>query len=73
MKTERYISVSYCRAWVMWDLDNGHAWNKQDSGKGYLWVFPTKKEALEHKRKYHKGSDKARLSKPIKIEYPRPK
>ena len=63
-----YVSCAWRRAWIMWDLDNGHAWNRNDPGKGYMWVFKTKKDALEHKRQ----SKNVRLSAPFKIEGYRP-
>ncbi len=63
-----YIQCGFRRAWAMWDLDNGHAHGKNDSGKGYLWVFKTRKEALKHRREQHKFEECARLSKPFKIE-----
>jgi hypothetical protein len=66
---ENYVTCGYRRAWIMWDLDNGHSWGGNDPGKGYVWVFKTRKEALEHRKKQHKGRLNARLSKPIKIEY----
>ena len=66
--SEHYIRCGWRRAWIMWDLDNGHAWDKQDPGKGYMWVFPTRKEALMHRRKQHKKKFGAELSMPFKIE-----
>lgn len=51
----------------MWDLDNGHAWSKNDSGKGYAWLFPTKAAALKHRKKQHKKKNTAMLSYPIFI------
>lgn len=65
MEQGEYILTGYRKAWAMWDLDNG------DPSKGsYMWVFPTKKAALEHKRKYKSSKNNfyTRLSKPIKIE-----
>lgn len=52
----------------MWDLDNGHAHYTRDPGKGYMWVFTTKREALEHRRKQHRNKMNARLSQPFKLE-----
>lgn len=66
-----YLSCGYRQAWIMWDLDNGHAYDKKDIGKGYIWVFSTKKEALEHRKKQHSNPDFARLSMPKKITRPR--
>jgi hypothetical protein len=60
-----YIGCAYRKAWIMWDLDNGHISNG-GNGKGYMWVFSTRKEAVEHRQKQHKSGG-ARLSKPIKI------
>lgn len=65
---ENYIKTAWRRAWIMWDLDNGHAWGKNDSGKGYMWVFPTKKEALAHKKEQSARKHGAKLSAPFKIE-----
>ena len=62
-----YVSCGYKRAWLMWDLDNGHAWSKNDSGKGYAWLFPTKAAALKHRKKQHKKKNTAMLSYPIFI------
>lgn len=52
----------------MWDLNNGHAWNKNDPGIGYMWVFKTRKDAMEHRKYQHKLKYGARLSMPFKIE-----
>jgi len=66
--SNNYIECGWRRAWIMWDLDNGHAWSKGDPGRGYLWVFKTKKEAIEHKRQQRKMEFGAKLSKPFLIE-----
>ena len=65
---ENYIQCGWQRAWVMWDLDNGHAHGKNDPGKGYMWIFETRKEALIHRKLQHKIKFGARLSMPFKIE-----
>lgn len=66
---ENYVSCAWRRAWLVFDLDNGHSWGLNDSGKGYVWVFKTKKEATNHKKNRPKHS--VRLSPPIKVEYNR--
>lgn len=63
-----YVKCGWRRAWIMWDLDNGHAWSTRDNGHGYLWVFTTRKEAIQHRRKQHLKRFGARLSMPVKIE-----
>jgi hypothetical protein len=55
----------------MWDMDNGHAWGKTDAGKGYLWVFSTRKDAIAHRKMQHAKRHGAKLSMPFKIEGPR--
>jgi len=70
MKTpycKKYIETPYKKFWVLFDLDNGHKWGKNDAGKGYAWIFSTKKEAIQHKRNWP-APKYARLSKPIKVE-----
>lgn len=62
-----YVACGYNRAWIMWDLDNGHANSSRDVGKGYFWVFKTRKDALSHRNKQHKMKLGARLSYPVKI------
>ncbi len=64
----KYVECGWRRAWIMWDMCNGHACNQSDPGKGYLWVFKTKREALLHRRKQHSNNLNARLSMPFKIE-----
>lgn len=64
-----YIKVGWRRAWILWDLDNGHAKNQKDNGEGYFWVFTSRQEALNHKKYQYKLKNHARLSQPIKIEY----
>jgi len=66
---ENYVTCGWRRAWIMWDLDNGHANSQNDSGKGYFWVFKTKREALEHRKEQNKLIFGAKLSKLFKIEY----
>jgi hypothetical protein len=56
-----YCLTSYKKAWICWDLDNGHP-----KSKGYLWVFSTRKDALGHRKEQHKIGG-ARLSFPQKI------
>ena len=63
-----YARCGWRRAWIMWDMDNGHAHGKNDSGKGYLWIFATRKAAINHRRKQHAAKGNARLSFPFKIE-----
>ena len=64
-----YIATGYKKFWVLFDLENGHSWNKNDSGKGYAWIFPTRKLA-RIKYKKHKNSGKfVELSPPIKVKY----
>ena len=65
---DNYVSCAYRRAWILFDLDNGHSWGGNDVGKGYMWVFKTKKEAIEHKKKQNKMKFGARLSKPILVK-----
>lgn len=64
MTHENYIKVGYRRFWVMFDLDNGHQWNSRDIGKGYIWVFESRKKALAHRKAQHSNRDNARLSYP---------
>lgn len=64
----QYVSCGWRRAWIMWDLDNGHAWSSGDPGRGYMWVFKTRKEAMEHRRIQHQNPKNVRLSLPFKIE-----
>lgn len=66
---KNYVTTAYRKAWICFDLDNGHSWGKNDPGKGYIWVFITRKEATEHKRKQKKHPFAARLSQPIKVQY----
>lgn len=63
-----YARCGWRRAWIMWDLDNGHAHSKTDPGKGYLWVFSTRENARSHRKKQHANEGNARLSLPFKIE-----
>ena len=46
-----YIKTAYRKTWICFDLDNGHSCGKNDPGKGYIWVFTTRKEAREHIKK----------------------
>lgn len=46
----RYVQSAWRRAWIMFDLDNGHKCGRNDVGKGYLWVFETKAKALAHQK-----------------------
>ncbi len=64
----QYVRCGWRRAWIIWDMDNGHAWSKNDSGKGYMWVFSTRKKALLHRKTQHAKNNSARLSVPFKIE-----
>lgn len=68
MNNNNYVKCAYRKAWIMWDLDNGHAF-EGCPGKGYMWVFSTKKEAKKHRKWQHEDKNRARLSKPFKIEY----
>ncbi len=63
-----YVKTGHRKAWVCFDLDNGHKSNKNDAGKGYVWVFTTRKEARAHCRNQKKLKHSARLSQPIKVE-----
>jgi hypothetical protein len=65
----QYVQTAFRKAWVLFDLDNGHKWGN-GSGKGYMWVFPTRKAATEHKKKYKPAptNNFVRLSQPIKVE-----
>jgi hypothetical protein len=63
-KVLNYLSVSWNQFWFMVDLDNGHT-----KGNGYIWVFKTKKEAIEHRRRQHKKKFGSKLSVPIKINF----
>ena len=65
--TPKYVECGYKKAWVLFDLDNGHSYGKNDAGKGYMWVFSTKKQALDHKRSQKSLPNSAKLSKPIKL------
>lgn len=65
---DNYIQCGWRRAWILWDLDNGHAQTERDNGKGYMWVFSSYKEAMNHRRNQHKKEGNARLSIPVKIE-----
>ena len=58
------VATKWNRIWILFDLSNGHA-----GGKTYFWVFGTKAEALEHRKKQHKKKKNARLSYPVKIEF----
>lgn len=66
--TGEYVRCGWRRAWLMWDMDNGHAWHHGDAGKGYLWVFSTRQEALAHRKQQHAKPDAVRLSMPFKVE-----
>lgn len=65
---DNYVACGWRVAWIMWDLGNGHSWGKRDPGKGYMWVFRTRKDAIEHRRKTHRRKRSVRLSRPFKIE-----
>lgn len=65
----RYVQSAWRRAWIMFDLDNGHKCGRNDVGKGYLWVFETKAKALAHRKEQHKLPFGAKLSEPILIKY----
>lgn len=63
-KIDNYITIpDFCKFWMMWDLSNGHK-----GYRGYIWIFRTKKEAMDHRRKQHKSKTGARLSIPIKMD-----
>lgn len=66
-EVSEYVQCGWRQAWVMWDMDNGHAWGKKDAGKGYMWVFSTRKAALLHRKRQHAKLHSARLSMPFKI------
>ena len=63
---DNYVPCGYKRAWLLFDLDNGHSNGERDVGKGYVWVFRTQKEAINHK-KAQKGKSGARLTAPIRV------
>ena len=71
MNTAQYVSTGYLRCWIMFDLDNGHANSSGDSGRGYAWVFTTRKNAREYRKKQHTYECCARLSEPIFVSIPR--
>lgn len=62
-----YLYLENCqewnKIWIMFDLCNGHV-----GGRTYFWVFPTKKEALNHRKKQHKNKNSARLSVPLLLK-----
>jgi hypothetical protein len=62
-----YVPCAHKRAWLCFDLDNGDSNNKNDPGKGYVWVFKTREEARKHKQKQKDMKFGARLSQPIKV------
>lgn len=64
-----YIRTGYRKTWICFDLDNGHSYGKNNAGKGYVWIFSTRKEARGHCKKQRKMKFAAKLSQPIKIEY----
>lgn len=67
-----YVQVAYAEAWGMWDLSNGHRHSKRDKGRGYLWVFASRAEALAWKKEQSKGLPKgAKLSRPFIIRRPK--
>ena len=68
---DQYVTCGYRQAWICFDLVNGHYWNQNDPGKGYMWVFKTRQEALAHRRAQHKMKHGAQLSYPTKITYGR--
>lgn len=49
--------------WIMVDLNNGHP-----GGRTYFWAFPTRKQAMDHRKEQHSKPLNARLSMPIKIQ-----
>lgn len=63
-----YVKCGHRRAWLMWDMDNGHSQNNRDTGKGYVWVFSSYKEAMAHRKEQHTRPFNARLSMPFKVE-----
>jgi hypothetical protein len=69
--SSNYVRCAYRKAWICFDIDNGHARNNIATGKGYLWVFPTRREAREHRKWQHANPNHARLSPPIKVQVPR--
>ena len=64
-----YAGTKWDRMWVVPDLDNGHPGK---AGKGYVWIFPTKKAAIEHKRAQRKMKYAASLGKPFMVRIPKP-
>lgn len=50
--------------WFLLDVENGDIFN----GRGYVWIFETKQQALAHKQKQHSSNKlAARLDGPWKI------
>ncbi len=59
-----YITIpDFGKFWICFDLSNGHK-----GGRGYAWIFRTKKEAIEHRKYQHKKKSGAKLSFPFKIQ-----
>ena len=68
---ENYVRCGFRSAWIMFDLGNGHACGQNDSGRGCIWVFSTRKEALEHRKSQHSNPKFVTLSYPIHVKMDR--
>lgn len=66
--SENYVKCGWRKAWIMFDLENGHARHKNDPGKGYIWIFESRSKALKHRKQQHKNPRHVRLSYPVKVE-----
>lgn len=73
MKSTNYVRCGYLCAWLLFDLDNGHAHGIRDPGKGYVWVFSDRKSAVKHRSQQHQSGTNARLSQPMRVTIRRPK
>lgn len=62
----KYVQVNWDEAYVLWDKDNG----SQPGNVGYIWVFPTKRDAEEHRKQQHSKKYNARLSGPMVVRRP---
>lgn len=62
----KYVRVNWDEAYILWDKDNG----SQQGNVGYIWVFPTKQDAEEHRKEQHSKKYNARLSGPMVVRRP---
>lgn len=67
-QVDNYVRCGFRSAWIMFDLENGHSCGKNDSGKGYIWIFSTRKEALKHRKNQHDNPSYVKLSYPIHVK-----